>query len=176
VLKDPVSIKLPGERRFHRLIKEGHLPNGTVIDTRKGRVLVVIADGRGGTDAAEFYEGVFEVNQPKKLKGLANIFLDGGGFKGCPKAPKDPHAQVAAKKPSQHRSVRHLWSKGSGKFRTVGRFSSATVRGTTWLTDDRCDGTLVRVKQGKVAVRDFVKQKTVLVTKGKRYFATARPG
>ena len=173
VLKDPVFVKLPGERRFHRLIKEGHLPNGTVIDTRKGRVLVVIADGSGGTDAAEFYEGVFEVNQPKKLKGLANIFLDGGGFKGCPRAPKDPHAQVSANK-SPHRSVRHLWSKGSGKFRTVGRFSSATVRGTTWLTDDRCDGTLVRVKQGKVAVRDFIRRKTVLVRAPKSYFARAK--
>lgn len=174
VLKDPVSVKLPGERRFHRLIKEGHLPNGTVIDTRRGRVLVVIANGSGGTDAAEFYEGVFEVNQPKKLKGLANIFLDGGGFKGCPKAPKDPHAQVAGKKLSPRRSVRHLWSKGSGKFRTVGRFSSATVRGTTWLTDDRCDGTLVRVKQGKVAVRDFLRGKTVLVRAPKSYFARAK--
>lgn len=175
VLKDPVSIKRPGERRFRRLIKEAHLPNGTVIDTRKGRVLVVIADGKGGTDAAEFYAGVFEVNQPKRLKGLANIFLDGGGFRGCPKAPKNPHAQVAAgRKQSKHRSVRRLWGKGSGKFRTVGRFGSASVRGTWWLTDDRCDGTLFKVRQGKVAVRDFVKKITKIVTKGRRYFAAAK--
>jgi hypothetical protein len=107
------------------------------------------------------------------LKGLANIFLDGGGFKGCPRAPKNPHARVSATK-SPHRSVRHLWGKGSGKFRTVGRFSSATVRGTTWLTDDRCDGTLVRVKQGKVAVRDFIRRKTVLVRSPKSYFARAK--
>lgn len=173
VVKAPVRVKLPGTRTFRSLTKPEKLPNGTVIDTRRGRVLVVIADGAGDTDQAEFYEGVFEVNQPKALKGLANIFLDGGGFKGCPRAPKNPHAQVSAKK-SPHRSVRHLWGKGSGKFRTVGRFSSATVRGTTWLTDDRCDGTLVRVRQGKVAVRDFIRRKTVLVRATKSYFARAR--
>ena len=171
VLKKPVSIKLPGQTRFQPLNGNAHLPNGTVIDTRKGRVMVVIADGTGDTDAAEFYEGLFEVNQPKKLKGLANIFLNGGGFKGCPKAPRNPHAQVSAL--SKRRSVRHLWGKGSGKFRTVGRFSSATVRGTTWLTDDRCDGTVTKVRVGKVAVRDFVKRKTVVVSAGKSYFARA---
>ena len=144
------------------------------IDTRRGRVLVVIANGSGGTDAAEFYDGVFEVNQPKKLKGLANIFLNGGGFKGCPKAAVDPHALTSSKRASPHRSVRHLWGKGTGKFRTVGRFAAATVRGTQWLTDDRCDGTLVRVAAGKVAVRDFVKKKTVVVTKGHSYFAAAK--
>ena len=59
-------------------------------------------------------------------------------------------------------------------FRTVGRFSSATVRGTTWLTDDRCDGTLTRVTKGKVGVRDFVRNRTILLKKGKRYFAAPK--
>lgn len=172
VLKQPVRVKLPGTRTFRALTKAEQLPNGTVIDARRGRVLVVIADGTGGTDEAEFYEGLFEVNQPKRLKGLANIFLDGGGFKGCPKAPKNPHAQVSAK--SKKRSVRHLWAKGAGKFRTVGRFSSATVRGTWWLTDDRCDGTLTKVREGRVGVRDFVLKKNVIVRAGRSYFAKAR--
>ena len=178
VVKDPVFYKLPklGKRaKFQQLIKQAHLPNGTVLDTRKGRVRVEIDNGHGGVDSADFYEGVFEVNQRPKLRGLADIFLDGGGFKGCPKASKDPHLQVAAKKkPSARRSVRHLWGDGSGKFRTVGRFASATVRGTQWLTDDRCDGTLVRVKKGQVGVRDFVKRKTIVLSAPNRYFAAAR--
>ena len=45
--------------------------------------------------------------------------------------------------------------------------SAATVRGTTWLTEDRCDSTLIRVTQGAVDVRALVKRKTVLVRKGK---------
>jgi hypothetical protein len=45
------------------------------------------------------------------------------------------------------------------------------VRGTRWLTEDRCDGTLTRVKRGKVAVRDIAKRKTVVVRAGRKYIA-----
>ena len=46
--------------------------------------------------------------------------------------------------------------------------------GTRWLTVDRCDGTLTQVREGRVAVRDFVKRKTVFVTAGKSYLAKKR--
>jgi hypothetical protein len=45
------------------------------------------------------------------------------------------------------------------------------VRGTTWLVQDTCAGTLTQVKQGLVAVRDEVKKRTVLVRGGKSYLA-----
>jgi hypothetical protein len=49
------------------------------------------------------------------------------------------------------------------------------VRGTTWLVQDRCDGsTLTKVRQGKVAVRDFARRKTVIVKKGRSYVAKRR--
>ena len=41
-----------------------------------------------------------------------------------------------------------------GEFRTKGKYSAATVRGTEWLTQDYCDGTLTQVKTGVVDVRD----------------------
>jgi hypothetical protein len=47
------------------------------------------------------------------------------------------------------------------------------VRGTVWEIEDRCDGTLTRVKRGKVAVRDFRRKKTVIVKAGKSYLAKA---
>jgi len=81
--------------------------------------------------------------------------------------PKSGQASIAATK----KKKRRLWGDGSGKFRTEGDFSSATVRGTKWLVEDRCASTLTRVVRGKVAVRDFVKKKTVIVRKGKRYIA-----
>ena len=50
--------------------------------------------------------------------------------------------------------MRKLWGRdGGGRFRTRGRSSSATVRGTVWLTEDRCDGTRVVVREGAVDVR-----------------------
>jgi hypothetical protein len=69
--------------------------------------------------------------------------------------------------------VRRLWGNGTGSFRTSGRFSSATVRGTIWLTADRCDGTLTRVLRGRVAVRDVARKRTVLVGPGRSYLARA---
>ena len=43
-----------------------------------------------------------------------------------------------------------LWGNGKGKFRTSGKYSSATVRGTIWLVEDRCEGTLTKVTRGTV--------------------------
>ena len=67
-----------------------------------------------------------------------------------------------------------LWGNGKGKFRTNGKYSSATVRGTIWLVQDRCEGTLTKVKRGTVAVRDFKRKKTVSVKAGHSYLARAQ--
>src|SRR5205085_11187937 len=71
------------------------------------------------------------------------------------------------------KAVRRLWASGKGRFRTQGRYAAAAVRGTKWLTEDRCDGTLVRVVKGAVSVTDLVKHKTVVVKAGRTYLARA---
>jgi hypothetical protein len=48
------------------------------------------------------------------------------------------------------------------------------VRGTTWLTDDRCGGTFTKVTSGKVGVRDFGVSRTIVLPKGKTYLAQPR--
>jgi hypothetical protein len=82
----------------------------------------------------------------------------------CPKSGK---ANIAAKK----KKKRRLWGDGSGNFQTKGKHSAATVVGTKWLVEDRCDSTLTRVVSGRVSVRDFAKKKTVIVRAGKKYVA-----
>ena len=69
--------------------------------------------------------------------------------------------------------VRRLWARGSGKFQTTGRYATATVRGTWWLTADLCDQTLVQARQGAVLVTDFVTKKNIVVKAPKSY--TTRP-
>ena len=49
------------------------------------------------------------------------------------------------------------------------------MRGTIWVTADRCDGTLTRVKRGSVRVRDFRRRRSIIVRAGKSYFAPAQP-
>ena len=83
-------------------------------------------------------------------------------------------AAAAKKKKRGPKSVLgSLWGNGKGKFRTNGKYSSATVRGTIWLTQDRCDGTLTTVKRGTVSVRDFKRRRTVSVKAGHSYLARA---
>ena len=66
-----------------------------------------------------------------------------------------PRRRPSKKKRGAKSVLGSLWGNGKGKFRTNGKYSSATVRGTIWLTQDRCDGTLTTVKRGTVSVRDF---------------------
>jgi hypothetical protein len=147
-----VLVKLPGSTKFVPL-GASVIRNGAEIDTRNGVVELTRSDG----GVARFYGGIFKLSQPG---GITTLGLS-EKLTGC-KA-----ASAAARNPK----TRKLWGDGKGKFRTRGQYSAATVRGTIWLTQDRCDGTLTRVTQGSVTVRDFALRKSVVVRAGKRYFA-----
>jgi CSLREA domain-containing protein len=159
-----VRIKKPGGK-FQVLRESDMLPNGTIVDTLKGRItLIAPANKKGKETKADFYDGVFKISQSKGSKPTTTLTLT--EKLTCAKAGS---ASTAAKK----KRKRRLWGDGEGKFRTKGKHSAATVVGTKWLVEDRCTSTLTRVVRGKVSVRDFVKRKTVTVKRGKRYIARA---
>jgi ferric-dicitrate binding protein FerR (iron transport regulator) len=60
-----------------------------------------------------------------------------------------------------------------GHFRTRGRNSSASARGTKWTMSDSCGGTLTIVRSGTVVVRDFTLRKNKTLRAGQRYLAHA---
>jgi hypothetical protein len=154
-----VKVKLPGSRNYIDLSQAQQLPVGTTVDTRNGTVELVAA-GRGGT--AKFFDGLFRISQTRGSRPLTTLTLT--EQLAC---PRRGNAAAAAKK----KKSRKLWGDGKGAFRTSGRYSAATVRGTKWLVTDRCDSTTTRVTQGSVNVRDRVKKRTVIVRKGKSYTA-----
>jgi hypothetical protein len=155
-----VRIRLPGRSRFARLEEGRQIPVGTTVDTLKGRVTLIAAGGQ----TADFYGGVFKIGQGRGARPLTTLTLV--EKLSCPRAGR---AVAAAKK-----KKRRLWGDGSGRFRTKGKHSAATVVGTRWLVEDRCKSTLTRVTRGRVSVRDFVKKKTVIVRAGKKYVARAK--
>ena len=53
--------------------------------------------------------------------------------------------------------------------RTLGRYASATVRGTVWLTQDTCTATTVRVRSGHVDVLDIKLRKHFLLGPGEAH-------
>jgi VCBS repeat protein len=162
-----VKIKRPGRKHFVTLTDAAHIPVGSSIDTRRGRVTISAAQGKGKIGSADFYQGLFKLTQTKGKKPLATLTLT-EKLTGC----KSANASAAVKKKKVRK--RRLWGDGHGRFRTKGKHSAATVVGTKWLVEDRCTSTITRVARGKVKVRDFAKRKTVLVRAGKRYTARAK--
>ena len=161
-----VRFRLPGQTAFAELTDPQQLPIGTTFDTTAGRVTLTSAsDTKGATQHAWFYEGTFTLGQTTGSQPITTLVL-AGTLPSCPKASGRASA-------ASTRKSRHLWGDGKGRFRTSGRFSSATVRGTRWVVSDRCDGTLTRVVRGSVTVRDRVRHKTVIVREGGQYLAPA---
>jgi hypothetical protein len=164
-----VTVKVPGSDDFVSLSKVASVPVGSLVDTREGSVALKSALPGGDTQSGVFHGGLFQVLQPKAAKGLTELRLRGAG-PSCAGGGARAATTDKAKKRKKHR--RALWGRDNGgSFRTRGGSSVATVRGTAWYTEDRCDGTLTRVSQGSVSVRDLVNHRTVIVRAGHSYLA-----
>lgn len=179
-----VTCRSASSRTFKPLTAATQLKVGSECDATKGVIRLTAASGPGTksvrhvggayatpTQTADFFQGRFIVTQEKKAQPFTQLTLSGGDFKTkCKKKTRGVDGASAADP-----LVRKLWGKGKGKFRTKGRYSSASVRGTYWNTEDHCNSTVTRVKQGSVTVQDTVKKKKVVVTSGHTYVAKA-PG
>jgi streptogramin lyase len=173
-----VRVKAPGAKRYSTLGAGAQLPVGTTVDARGGKIVLQSArDAHGTTQTGTFWGGVFQIRQGKRSEGMTDLVLKGGGFESCTSGRGLAHASMLARdaRTGKRRAIRRLWGRDShSRFRTHGRDSVATVRGTRWLTVDRCDGTLTRVTQGKVSVRDLRRKRSVLVKAGHAYLARHR--
>jgi len=167
-----VTVRVPGTDEFVPLTEGASIPMGSIVDATEGEVTITsAADSKGHTQTASFGGSQFKITQKRAAKPITDITLVGGDFSGCfPRILSKGTADVFAAGRRKW-SRRRLWGNGHGRFRTRGRHGTATVRGTHWLTEDRCDGTLVRVKRGLVEVRDLERRRTVMVGAGEQYFA-----
>jgi hypothetical protein len=158
-----VLVKRPGQKKFTSL-KEGQtIPVGSVVDATAGRAGLTSINATGVEQSAAFYSGRFLVAQ-QEGSGLVTLRLRGGIFSSCASsAGRSQRASASAK------GGRRLWGSGHGNFKTEGSYGSATVRGTIWLTEDRCNSTFFEVKRGIVSVRDFAAGRTISLPAGKSY-------
>jgi hypothetical protein len=165
VVSGTVRVRFPGSTTFVVLAKAQPIPYGAVVDTRRGRVRIVASHGADGIQVGDFYDGVFRLVRAGGPAPLTEAALT-GPLAGCGRGAR------VAKAPKKGRRI---WGDGKGRFRTRGRRSAATVTGTTWSVEDRCDGTtLTRVRQGTVSVRDFARGRTVVLKAGRQYVAGRR--
>ena len=160
-----VLVRVPGTKKFRELKAGEQLPVGTGVDLTKGRIALTAAtDAAGHTEKSQFYGGTFVLAQAKGAAPIPELRLD--RVTGCGKA--------AAAGGTKKKKTNALWGDGKGKFRTRGRYGSAAVRGTKWLTREQCGGTFVKVAQGTVLVRDFGRGRNVLVRAPRSYLAKAK--
>ncbi len=171
-------------RRLHKLKAPEQVPISCVIDASDGTVgLTTSKGGGGGTQSGHFWGSVFGVHQRARHR---NTVLTLIGKLECARKKKKPEAgkvdsdgdhdgdRVFLRK--RKRRGRKLWGSGKGNFKTVGNYGSASVRGTIWLVEDRCDGsTFFKVRRGTVWVRDFVRRRLVVLHAGRHYVAK-KPG
>jgi CSLREA domain-containing protein len=173
-----VLIKLPGTKKYVRLEELKEIPVGAIIDATKGRVTLTSIGPDGKEQTAEFFGGVFKV---KQAEGSNLVVLELLDETACP-APRTKKSKGEGASPRAFassvslrpsgRTSGKLWGSGHGNFRTEGHAGSATVEGTIWLVEDRCNGTtFFRTRRGIVRVRDFILHKALPLPAGKSYVA-----
>jgi hypothetical protein len=164
-----LRVRPPGTSSFVALAYGTELPVGTEVDARKGSIALTSALPSGKTQTAKFGGGRFVIRQ--KRGGYVDLFLRGPA---CPR-PAKPHGSQRSHTvagAARRASSRRLWGRDKGgRYRTHGKNSHATVRGTRWVVIDTCAGTLTRVSRGAVVVRDEVRKKSVLVRAGEHFLA-----
>lgn len=189
-----IRVRPPGEETFVPLDDGAPIPVGSIVDARRGRVHLVTAIGHAGeVQSATFQGAVFQVRQRARAAGLTDLVLRGGNFRACrqplSRRPRALRAASSGAAPAgavsagaataravsaarHRRPIRRLWGHDHhGSFRTHGRGSIATVRGTTWAVADYCDGTRTSVQSGAVSVWDKGRHRNVLIRAGHSYFA-----
>jgi hypothetical protein len=164
IVDGQVRIREPGEETFATLEEATEVPVGTVVDASKGTVRMTSA-ANGGTQSGEFSQGGFQVEQ-KPRSSQVTLVLRGGDFSECrTKAARRDRSTVGGPE------IRRLFVDAEGKFRTVGRFAAASIRGTRFTAVDACFGTLTDVEEGEVAVTDVIAHREIELSAGEDYWA-----
>ena len=171
------TLPIPG---FVPLKGVASVPVGSTIDARKGRIALTTAADftRPGTprrrlQTARLAAAIFAIRQARTRRAA--------------KSPRPTTDLVLRTPPGAARAcaanslvrpikgvVRTLTGSGKGKFRTIGAASVTTVTNATWITSDRCNGTLTEVGRGRATVFDRTRRRSVTVRSGQAYLARAR--
>jgi hypothetical protein len=165
-----IRVRVPGSGALTPLGPDQAIPSGSTIDARNGTIVLEnVLSRTGRTQQASFRGAVFQFSLSRSEPGMVDIRLRQTPT-GC-RTGRAAGVARAAKAPAPGGT---LWAKDKrGRYRTHGRNSVATVRGTEWTTTETCSGTVTRVLEGAVSVKDLRTRRTVLVRAGHAY--RARP-
>jgi hypothetical protein len=181
-LSGEVFVKLPARVPFQAggfipLKGVAAVPVGSTVDTRKGEIEMQSAangyaadDRRAKQQSARIRAGMFVIKQKRAQKGVAKktaIATDVGLL-------SPPGAEAACVKGPPKGIVRTMSMVVKGLYRAVGGATTATARSATFVTTDRCDGTVTEVGRGRVTLAVKGSKKPVIVRAGGAYLAKAK--
>lgn len=183
-LKGTRRIDTPPEPTFVPLEGVATVPIGSTIDSRKGRMAVTTATAytppgsrrRSPTKTGRFAAAIFTIKQARRRSATPAREPSTDLVLRTPPGLARACAANATLPPKG--IVRALSGAVSGprkgRFRAVGAASVTTVQRGTWITQDRCNGTLTEVGRGRATVQDRGRHRTVTVGPGRAYLARAR--
>lgn len=160
-----VTARVKGTHEFVAVGASTALPDGSEVDTTRGRVSIAAATPRGGVQNAEVSGGLFVIHQTRAGAGETRFTLS-QSLAGCRSAPT-----ARAGHPRGPRSRRIWVSEHGGAWGTNGRYASTSAAGARWLTLDECARSVVEVAAGSVKVRDLLGERTRTLTAGRSYAA-----
>ena len=154
--------------RYRRLRERERLPVGTTVDAQEGAVRLTVArDDSGGEWRAVFSDGKFTVTPTGQGRTGDDAQAHGPVVPRHVRRGHDGAAQAAAGAAAVGRRPRPLPHRRP--------LLGGDRRGTRWLVEDRCDGTLTRVKRGQVEIEDFtIEPPEPTPTPGRRAAAPSR--
>lgn len=167
------TLRLPGGRRYFPLDRNTKMRIGSTVDPGTAVMNLATAADRAGTRQTALVSlGRFTVRQTSGARPETELRLAGprpacgAGRRatGDPGLPRRLRVSVRKRKKRERPPL----------YAVSGEYSRGATRGTDWLTEDRCDGTLTRVFRGAVRVSDFRRGRTVLVRAGSSYLARPR--
>jgi hypothetical protein len=199
VLSGDVFIKLPADSSSTRRLKQAgsalpgfvplkgiaSLPVNTVVDARKGSLaLSSTVDGRrigsgGSRQRATLAAGIFRIRQLRPAIG-SRARLSTDLMLQSPPGAEVACVRTRAQGPIKGRGrspVRKLTAttpRAKGLFRVVGAAAITTATGSTWVTQDRCDGTRTEVGKGRVTVFNRLTRRETVVRAGRSYLIRAK--
>jgi Ca2+-binding RTX toxin-like protein len=165
------KYRLPDGHRYYPLEGALKIPMASTIDARGGAVRVDTARNAAGTrQEIQVAGGPFSVRQEAGKRPSTDLRLVGRP-RGCARSASGPRAPADARVPKL--DMRTDAGK-RGRYRVKGRHSIGSPKGTSWVTEERCDGTFTRVRSGTVTVRDLERKRTIVLHAGDTYLARPR--
>jgi hypothetical protein len=173
-----VRVRPTGTPDFLAVREDDLAPMASEVDATAGRIeLVTARDASGAQQTANAFDGTFTLKQADAGETIPTLRIP--RLTGCfaKAAVRTPYGKQRKKKKPKKRKgpKRGLWvTDNGGRWRTqTGSVSAASI-GTLWRTTLTCEGTRVTVREGRVAVRDRLRDRTRTVVAGRSILVKTR--